>query len=175
MLPRTLQIFTLSNILLPTLLAALISRHAPLSHQQLLLTQCVSLVLLGMFLATLATLNFSLAFLIGLLASPLTFFGPSLSDPATPTTTDSSVVSVEATNKASVGRTKKYIQSILLQPLSPPIVAWVLCTWSGVDMGELLAESAFGWKVSGLWTQVVVWCVWWPAWTVGAVLANPIL
>lgn len=165
MLPRTLQIFTLSNILLPTLLAALISRHAPLSHQQLLLTQCISLVLLGMFLATLATLNFSLAFLIGLLASPLTFFGPPLSPSS----------SVGTTDKAGFGSTRKYVQSILLQPLSPPIVAWVVCAWSGVDMGELLAEAAFGWKVSGLWTQVVVWCVWWPAWLVGAVLANPIL
>lgn len=172
MLPRTLQTFTLSNILLPTLLATLISRHAPLSHQQLLLTQCISLVLLGMFLATLATLNFSLAFLIGLLASPLSFIGPSLSPPS-PSPSASS--SVGPANKSNSGQTKKYAGSILLQTLSPPVVAWVVCAWSGVDMGELLAEAAFGWKVSGLWTQVVVWCVWWPAWLVGAVLANPIL
>lgn len=172
MLPRTLQTFTASNILLPTLLATLISRHAPLNHQQLLLTQCISLVLLGMFLATLATLNFSLAFLIGLLASPLSFIGPSLSPPPSSSSASSSI---ESAGKSSSGPTKKYVESILLQTVSPPVVAWVVCAWSGVDMGELLAEAAFGWKVSGLWTQVVVWCVWWPAWLVGAVLANPIL
>jgi glycosylphosphatidylinositol transamidase len=164
MLPKALRIFTLSNMLLPTLVAALISSHAPLNHQQLLLTQCMSLVLLGMFLATLATLNFSLAFLIGLLASPLSFTGPALS--TFPSAND---------HKPTLHRTRKYVKSMLLQLLSPPVVTWVVCTWSGVDTGELLAEAAFGWKVSGLWTQVVVWCVWWPAWLVGTVLVNPIL
>lgn len=126
-----------------------------------------------MFLATLATLNFSLAFLIGLLASPLTFFGPPLFSPPSSSSSSSSVVGT--TDKARLGRTRKYLESILLHLLSPPTVAWVVCARSGVDVGEVLAEAAFGWKVSGLWTQVVVWCVWWPAWLVGAILANPML
>jgi glycosylphosphatidylinositol transamidase len=39
----------------------------------------------------------------------------------------------------------------------------------------VLKEAAFGWDVWGMTTQVVVWCVWWPAWLVGMVLlfGNP--
>ncbi len=34
----------------------------------------------------------------------------------------------------------------------------------------MLKEAAFGWDVWGMNTQVVVWCVWWPAWVTGMVL-----
>jgi GPI-anchor transamidase subunit GAA1 len=37
-------------------------------------------------------------------------------------------------------------------------------------VGEILKEAAFGWNVWGMNTQVVVWCVWWPAWLVGAII-----
>ena len=37
-----------------------------------------------------------------------------------------------------------------------------------LSVGEILFEAAFGWWVWGMWTQVVVWCVWYPAWLVGA-------
>lgn len=40
----------------------------------------------------------------------------------------------------------------------------------GLDVGEVLKEAAFGWDVWGMNTQVVVWCVWWPAWVVGMIL-----
>ena len=39
-----------------------------------------------------------------------------------------------------------------------------------MGIGEVLKEAAFGWDVWGMNTQVVVWCVWWPAWVVGMVL-----
>lgn len=55
------------------------------------------------------------------------------------------------------------------------MVVFAVCKVWGVDVGEMLAEAAFGWKVSGLWTQVVVWCVWWPAWLVGGVVVSPCL
>ena len=35
---------------------------------------------------------------------------------------------------------------------------------------DLLTQAAFGWDVWGMNTQVVVWCVWWPAWLVGGIL-----
>lgn len=159
-LPSTLLTFTLITFLLPIILAALISHHTPLTPRHLVLTQCFSLLVLGIFLATLATLNFSLAFLIGLLSTPFSFLGPSLS---------------ATSQEPRLSRTMKLFESGLLQLVSPPVVAFAVCRWAGVDVGEMLAEAAFGWRVSGLWTQVVVWCVWWPAWLVGAVVVSPVL
>ena len=158
---RTLLIFNLFNFVLPDLLAFLISSYAPLTHQQRLLTKCFSLILLGMFLATLATLNFSLAFLIGLLASPLSFFG--VPPPEPPAARDSSVW----------GAARRILSSIVLHALAPGVVLFTVCTYSGVSIEEVLTQAAFGWNVSGLWTQVIVWCVWWPAWLVGGVFVSP--
>lgn len=116
-----------------------------------------------MFLATLSTLNFSLALIVGLLSTPLSFLGrqpisfPSSEEPP------------------KTGTATKLFESALLHLLSPPAVAFAGSRWWGVDVGQMLLEAAFGWRVSGLWTQVVVWCVWWPAWLVGAVIVSPLL
>jgi len=69
----------------------------------------------------------------------------------------------------------KILWSVLLQLLSPPVVVFAACRAWGVDVGEMLVEAAFGWRVSGLWSQVVVWCVWWPAWLAGSVVVSPFL
>lgn len=114
-----------------------------------------------MFLATLATLNFSLAFIVGLLAAPLSFVGQPFS------TTSSETV--------PTSKMRKIVLSGILQLLSPPVVVLVVCKFWSVDVGEMLVEAAFGWKVQGLWTQVVVWCIWWPAWIVGGVVCSPLL
>lgn len=42
----------------------------------------------------------------------------------------------------------------------------------GEDVTLILEEAAFGWEVWGMWTQVVVWCVWWPAWVCAGVVAS---
>ena len=157
-----LTIFTQLNIALPSVLAAILSYQNPLTAQQRLLLQCFSLLLLGMFLATLATLNFSLAFLVGLLASPLSFAGQ-------PFPTTSSEHSV------SGGKVRKIFMTLLLQLLSPPVVMLAACKVWEVGVEVVLAEAAFGWKAHGLWTQVVVWCIWWPAWIVGGVVCSPLL
>ena len=115
-----------------------------------------------MFLATLATLNFSLAFLIGLLAAPLSFVG----EPYSTTSHE---------NSTSGGNVRKVLMTILLQLLSPPAVMLAACKAWGVHVEEVLVEAAFGWTAHGLWTQVVVWCIWWPAWTVGSVVCSPLL
>ena len=52
-----------------------------------------------------------------------------------------------------------------------PTVVLVGASWAwGLGIGEVLKEAAFGWDVWGMNTQLVVWCVWWPAWVVGGVL-----
>ncbi|MCJ1392382.1 Glycosyl phosphatidyl inositol protein transamidase complex subunit [Xylographa bjoerkii] len=160
-LSKTLFIFNLFNFALPDLVAVLMSSYAPLTHQQRLLTKCFSLVLLGMFLATLATLNFSLAFLIGLLASPLSFLGVPPSEPP------------KAEVPSSWTIIARILSSIVLHALAPGVVLFALCTYSGVGVEDVLTQAAFGWKVSGLWTQVIVWCVWWPAWLVGGAFVSP--
>ncbi|KAL8788472.1 MAG: hypothetical protein Q9213_001695 [Squamulea squamosa] len=159
-LAQTLLFFAYANVVLPTLLAMLISGFTTLSSHRLILLQCFSLLLLGMFLATLATLNFSLAFLIGLLAAPLSFVG-----------VDMSSENGDAPPKLSTPR--KIVSNVALHLLSPPVIVLAVCRIFEVDAGAMLAEAAFGWKVSGLWTQVVVCCVWWPAWLVGAVIVSP--
>ncbi|KAL8658946.1 MAG: hypothetical protein Q9226_000684 [Calogaya cf. arnoldii] len=159
-LAQSMLFFAYANVVLPSLLAIIISGFTTLSSHRLILLQCFSLLLLGMFLATLATLNFSLAFLIGLLAAPLSFVGVNLS-----------ADNGDAPPKLSTLR--KIVCNVLLHLLSPPVVVLVVCKIFGVDAGVMLAEAAFGWEVSGLWTQVVVCCVWWPAWLIGAVIVSP--
>ena len=107
-----------------------------------------------MFLSALATLNFSLALLVGLLAAPLTF---------TPVST------------ATATATAAY--ALFLHALSPPAVLAaavallrVFAAAAEVGVADVLREAAFGWDVWGLYTPLVVWCVWWPAWLVGSVV-----
>lgn len=151
--------FTIFNSWLPTGLAQVLSQRALLTSQHQLLLQCFSLLLLGMFLATLATLNFSLSLFVGLLSTPLSFIGPPL---------------FSADSKdASVSRTRKIISTLVLQLLSPPTILWLACGVFGGSVSDVLAEGAFGWNVNRMWTQVVIWCVWWPAWLAGSVLVSP--
>lgn len=142
-------------------MATSIHRHTPLAPQHHLLLQSFSLLVLGIFLATLATLNFSLSLFVGLLSTPLSFIGNPFSS------------SVDAKD-VFPSNARKFTSTLVLQLLSPPVVVWAVCYIWGVDIGDMLAEAAFGWKVNGLWTQVVVWCVWWPAWMVGGVLVSPL-
>jgi glycosylphosphatidylinositol transamidase len=58
---------------------------------------------------------------------------------------------------------------ILLNVLSPPAILLAACAYTGIPVQEVLSQAAFGWDVWGVWTPVVVWCVWWPAWMMGAV------
>ncbi|KAJ4291570.1 Glycosyl phosphatidyl inositol protein transamidase complex subunit [Collariella sp. IMI 366227] len=62
-------LFTLLTILLPALLSHFLTPSLTIQHLHLL--KSLSLLLLGTTLSTLATLNFALALLIGLLSSPI--------------------------------------------------------------------------------------------------------
>lgn len=124
-----------------------------------------------MFLSALATLNFSLALLVGLLAAPLTFTPVSASVSGSRTHT--------TTNTNANAATAAY--ALLLHALSPPAVlaaaVALLRVFAGAGAGvgeigvaDVLREAAFGWDVWGLYTPLIVWCVWWPAWLVGFVV-----
>lgn len=142
------------DIVLPLFLAALLSNglgiSKPIIPQQYLLIKSFALLLLGLSLSTLATLNFSLSFMIGLLCAPLSFI-----------------------SRLQGSGPLRYCVSglglVFLNILSPPMVLLGVCWYTGVSVETVLTQAAFGWDVWGMWTQVVVWCVWWPAWLIGCV------
>ncbi|KAJ5567743.1 Rhomboid protein 2 [Penicillium sp. DV-2018c] len=151
----TTYIFVVVDIILPLLLAALLSHglglslSKPITTQQYHLIKSLSLLLLGLFLSTLATLNFSLSFMIGLLCAPLSFV-------------------TRLQGSAPVRLATSCLGLVLLNLLSPPTVLLAVCAYMGVEVEAVLTQAAFGWDVWGMWTQVVVWCVWWPAWLIGS-------
>ena len=99
-----------------------------------------------MFLSALATLNFSLSFLIGILTAPLSFVR----------TSGSWVLSG--------------VMYGVLAVLNPVMVVQAATWFGGMGLVDVLLKAAEGWHVWGLWTQVVVWLVWWPAWFAGSVV-----
>ncbi|KAL4959445.1 GPI-anchor transamidase subunit GAA1 [Aspergillus stella-maris] len=144
---------SLNAILPPTL--SLLLAHLKTTPQQTHLIKSTSLLLLGLSLSTLATLNFSLSLMTGLLCAPLTFVHRMGSETSPAFRYAGSVVGL-----------------VLLNVLSPPVVLLGVCAYLGVGVEMVLTEAAFGWDVWGMWTQVVVWCVWWPAWVVGGALVG---
>ncbi|OJJ57441.1 hypothetical protein ASPSYDRAFT_153786 [Aspergillus sydowii CBS 593.65] len=142
-----------TNAVLPLTLAPLLSRNTT-TAQQTHLIKSLSLLLLGLFLSTLATLNFSLSFMIGLLCAPLSF------------------VHRFSTESKPVRYALSSLTLVFLNILSPPIVLLAGCAYFRADVETVLTEAAFGWDVWGMWTQVVVWCVWWPAWVVGGAVVG---
>ncbi|CAL5874400.1 uncharacterized protein PFLUO_LOCUS8696 [Penicillium psychrofluorescens] len=157
-LPTSAYAFVIVDIVLPLVLAALLSHglglSAPIIPQQYHLIKSFSLLLLGLSLSTLATLNFSLSFMVGLLCAPLSFI-ERLQSPSKP-----------------VRSTISGIGFLCLNLLSPPSALLGVCWYTGVSVETVLTQAAFGWDVWGVWTQVVVWCVWWPAWLIGCVLLG---
>ncbi|KAI1340668.1 Glycosylphosphatidylinositol:protein transamidase, GAA1 component [Xylariaceae sp. FL0016] len=152
-------IFGALNLALPHIFSNLFRalKGSDLTLQHFYLAKCFSLLLLGMFLSSLATLNFSLAFLAGTLSSPLSFTRPwSDNSPA------------------------RYGYTALLALCSPPTIVLAGSMWfsaaTGGNLGLIdglsvvLQEAAFGWDIWGMYTPLIVWCVWWPAWLVGSVV-----
>ncbi|ROV90739.1 hypothetical protein VSDG_08327 [Cytospora chrysosperma] len=145
--------FTVLNVALPHLISHLLSAKFRPTAQQYSLMQSFSLLLLGMFLSSLATLNFSLSLMVGLLSSPLSFVRAWPGSPAA-----------------------RWACTAVLNLVAPTaVLAMWSAYWWGASMGvgsigEVLREAAFGWRVWGMYTSVVVWGVWWPAWLVGAVV-----
>lgn len=93
--------------------------------------------------------------MVGLLCAPLTFVGP-----------------VSKSTSALLRYVVAGLGLIAFNLLSPPVVLLVACNFWGVSVEAVLTQAAFGWDIWGMWSQVVVWCVWWPAWLVGGVILS---
>jgi glycosylphosphatidylinositol transamidase len=139
--------FAAINLVLPYVASMVITVMFQPTVQQYQLMQSFSLLLLGMFLSS--TLNFSLALLVGLLAAPLTYLRP----------------------LPYIG-TVAILSGIMLNCLTPTAVLYYGALYWKIPIGKILTEAAFGWNVWGMNTQVVVWCVWWPAWLVGSMILQ---
>ncbi|KAG4439555.1 hypothetical protein IFR05_004954 [Cadophora sp. M221] len=114
------------NCILPFLVSnSLIQYFAP-TAQQYTLIKAFSLLLLGMFLSALATLNFSLAFLVGLFSAPLSYIQPLPKHPII-----------------------AGILAILLTLLAPTTIVLGGSWHWGLSIGQVLKEAAFGWDVWG--------------------------
>lgn len=65
---------------------------------------------------------------------------------------------------------KSIVGLVILNLVSPTAVLLGACKAFDIPVEKVLVEAAFGWDVWGMWTQVAVWCIWWPAWLAGCVL-----
>ncbi|KAF2087201.1 putative GPI transamidase component [Saccharata proteae CBS 121410] len=154
-------ITTIFTLALPPLVSRALNRFHRPTPQETHLLQCFSLLLLGLFLSALATLNFSLSLLVGLCAAPLSFVRP-IGSPSSPST-NRKVFTLAQYAFISI------VSPVVVVLFASQYVAWG--KWSAFKVVEqVVQEASFGWHVWGLWTQVVVWLVWWPAWFVGAVV-----
>ncbi|KAF4512110.1 hypothetical protein G6O67_001292 [Ophiocordyceps sinensis] len=145
MLSPAFTVFSVASAAFPPIASQLMAAFSTPTAQHFQLTKSFSLLILGITLATLATLNFSLAFLIGLLASPLAFIQPTRN------------------------MTARYCLAGLLSAVAPPVVVYTAAQLWGVPVADVLRRASFGWNVWGMHTAVVVWCLWWPAWLVGMI------
>lgn len=160
----TFTIFTIITLPSPILLAIVLPRigiRSP-NRRELSILLCASLLLLGMFLSALATLNFSLSLIIGVLSTPLTFIPSYL-----PCAQDCTI------HSNHIKKVWGYIWLALITVLSPMTVIYAAA--EGLvkgGIGEVLKQAGFGWWVCGQWTIVIVWLVWWPAWWLGGYVLS---
>jgi len=140
------------TITMPAILAFALRSTLKLPPQTFTLIQCFSLLLLGAALSTLATLNFSQALFVGLLASPLSFVRP-FSPPRTWPVGVKVVLGV--------------LSVAVMIATSPPAALHVLGMVTGKGFDEVIAAAAWAWRVERVWTGVTVWVLWWPAWVCG--------
>jgi glycosylphosphatidylinositol transamidase len=161
-MPSTFFLLTLSLLVLPVILASALAEmpnntilpalSAP-TTEQYVLVKSLSLLVLGLFLTVLATLNFSLSMFLGIICTPLAFVDRMPSSPGL-----------------------AFLQYLILVIMSPMGAAACLGGY-GMAVGkddmivDWLQRLAFGWNVWGSWgVPIGVLCIWLPAWVVGATL-----
>jgi GPI-anchor transamidase subunit GAA1 len=125
----------------------------PMSTETYYLTKSLSMLILGLFLSALATLNFSLSFVLGLLCMPILFANR---------------------DRGALG----YLNWALLLVMSPMGLWAIACVFFTLWLGDTswaaknLARVAFGWNVLGSWGIGIGVCViWLPAWMTAAILS----
>jgi GPI-anchor transamidase subunit GAA1 len=168
-LSTVFKTFTLVTLPLPTILSVLlpsIMTRAP-TEQELSLLHCFTCMLLGMFFAALATVNYSLAYIVGALCSPLIL----VRLPSTSSLSSADQKTLQAGGTPPSASTRTMLRSAgyvvlaaVLLATNPMVVVWTASGYVPGGLSEVLRMAAFGWTVYGLWTQVIVWLVWWPAW-----------
>ena len=176
-LATTFQLFTVLTLPLPIILAVVLPHllTRKVTQQELTLLHCFCLLLLGLFLSALATINYSLSYVVGALCSPLVLIRLPNSIPldAVDNTTKSQISTQKAKGRSIPKLVHTSLLTVILWATSPMTVIWVSSTFVPGGLSEVLRVASFGWWVWGLWTQVVVWLVWWPAWLSGCfVLAS---
>lgn len=174
--------FTTRSSILLLLLASITillgnTRSTTSSLQQLYsIISSLSLLILGLELTVLATLNFSLSMFLGVVCSPLAFV--SYITPSTATSTSSPSSSSKSSPLASL---QKILSLLVLMVLSPPVLIFIVATIDiyyvspfrapiGVvgRVREYLDTEAFAFDIWGSWGSLLgVWGIWGPAWIVG--------
>ncbi len=161
-LPQTLFILVLTILVSPVILASALAEtennttvptfSAP-TKEQYVLIKSLSLLMLGLFLTVLSTLNFSLSMFLGVVCTPLAFV-----------------------NRTPSSQALAALQYFILLIMSPVGVAAALGQY-GVYLGndqmiiQWLQRLSFGWNVWGSWgVPIGLWCIWLPAWIVNATL-----
>ena len=130
-----------------------ISIFTQLAPEQYVAVKSLSLLVLGLFLTVLATLNFSLSMFLGILCAPLAF--------------------VDRTPGKPAFAALQYLVLAIFSPASASIgfIAYNKFALGQAHIMESLLQLGFGWNVWGSWGILVgVVCIWWPAWTIGAML-----
>ncbi|EXJ60140.1 hypothetical protein A1O7_04292 [Cladophialophora yegresii CBS 114405] len=161
-MPTTFFLLILALLVLPVILASALAEmpnnttlpafSAPTTEQYVLI-KSLGLLVLGLFLTVLATLNFSLSMFLGIVCTPLAFVDRTPSSPWLAS-----------------------LQYLILVIMSPTGVAAGLGGY-GMSIGKddlivvWLQRLAFGWNVWGSWgVPIGVLCIWLPAWVVSAAL-----
>lgn len=117
---------------------ALLSRTLP--HDDLILVDSYSQIMLGMFLSAIATVNFPLSLFIGIVAFPITFIRP----------TEHKIAQI-------------LVRVALLVFTSPMSILYLFCAFTGMDWRELIMDVMFGYEWLHAWTPLAIFGVWWPA------------
>lgn len=124
--------------------------------------QSFSLLFLGATLSTLATINFSLSLVIGLICAPLNFIRPLPHLPSR-----ASLKTADDMHSFLENFAVCLPATALFIGVAPPVVGWGVNMYFANEVLWTLMEMARGWIAQGVWTSLVLWGVWWPAWVLG--------
>jgi glycosylphosphatidylinositol transamidase len=109
-------------------------------------TYAVTMILQGLFLTTIAMLNFSLSLTLGLFTMPLSWIRPGMSLP----------------------------RGLMLLLLGCPLSGlYVLSGVRGIPVGELVEGLLWAWSGLHVWTWVAIVGFWLPAWLMAVLALGP--
>jgi glycosylphosphatidylinositol transamidase len=127
-------------------LPSISSSFRPLKSGQATLASALSLIALGMLLTALATINFSLSLIIGVLCFPLLFA------------------------RTSCSATSQIAGRCILLLTSPLVILLGICmTWK-LQVEDVVSMLAFSYTHLHVWTPLAVWGIWWPAYMLGSIV-----